>query len=407
LAALFFVPLHTPLADDLMLVAGVAHVAMSTATVLCTFMVGRRLLGPAAGLVAAAVLSVWPNVVYQVSTLQVETSFLFFTMAALAVILEHDWRSGPPGRWRLLAFGTLLAASAMIRPFSVWVLAGLAVAGFVAAGGRAAGWRSAGRAAARVLAWPVLVLLVAFLPWTIRNAVQLDAFVPTSTNTGDGLCIDRSLDADGRFRWADHEYCADPAAGEVERNRESTRLAIEFVREHPGRELVQIGRRARVMVETDIDGLEAVDDLGPGADGIDDDDFDRLADLANLFFRVVLWLSIPGYVLCWVRAPRPERWIAGSLFAGLLLVPLLLYGNPRFHVPLAPFAAIGVAATLTFLQRAFSRNFSRSTTTRVTLPAAINPRSSLIETVKVRRRPSTFSRLASAVTTDPTAEGAR
>ena len=56
------------------------------------------------------------------------------------------------------------------------------------------------------------------VPWTIRNAVRLDAFVPTSTNTGDTLCLDRFEGANGGFRWADHEGCADPELPEVELN---------------------------------------------------------------------------------------------------------------------------------------------------------------------------------------------
>ena len=48
-----------------------------------------------------------------------------------------------------------------------------------------------------------------------------------------------------------------------------------------------------------------------------------------------------------------------------------------------------------------------STTTRVTRPTATRPRSSFTDTVKVTRRPSTFSTVASAVTVWPTAVGAR
>ena len=46
LAGLFWMALHTPLTNDLMLVAGLFHVAASIATVALTFVVGRRLLGP-------------------------------------------------------------------------------------------------------------------------------------------------------------------------------------------------------------------------------------------------------------------------------------------------------------------------------------------------------------------------
>ena len=58
-------------------------------------------------------------------------------------------------------------------------------------------------------------------------------------------------------------------------------------------------------------------------------------------------------------------------------------------------------------QRALSRKRSVSTTTRVTLPAATRPHASFTVTVKVRRRPSTRSSVASAATDEPTEVGAR
>ena len=95
------------------------------------------------------------------------------------------------------------------------------------------------------------------VPWTIRNAVSLDAFVPTSTNTGDTLCLDRVDGADGGFRWVDARGVRRPAAARGRAELDSTRKAIGFVLEHPGRELLQIVRRARYIFGTDRDGIEA------------------------------------------------------------------------------------------------------------------------------------------------------
>jgi 4-amino-4-deoxy-L-arabinose transferase-like glycosyltransferase len=286
-------------------------------------------------------------------------------MAALAVIVDHDWRSGLPSRNRLLVFGALLSISAMIRPFSVYVLVGLGVAALVVTGGLRTGWKQA----ARTVAWPLVVLVAVFTPWTIRNLVQLDTFAPSSTNMGDGLCLDRNLDADGGFRWSSHDGCVDLSLGEVERNEGNTELALEFIRKYPGREVIQIYRRSGYMFSTDHDGLDAVHGLGPEPQ-FPPDTFDRLRGVANGFYFVVLWLSVPGVVLAARKAPRPERWLVGSTFVGLLLVPLLLYGNPRFHVPLAPFGALGAAATVTTLAGVLAGVAGRSRTER---PAPTRP----------------------------------
>ena len=143
-----------------------------------------------------------------------------------------------------------------MRPFAAVLLAGLAGALW----SLRLGWR---RVAVGV-ALPLVVVILLSVPWTIRNAVRLDAFVPSSTNMGDTLCLDRNLDANGGFRFADHDGCADPDLPDAERNRASTKKAIHFVLDHPDRELLQIVRRARIMFGSDRDGVEVVQMLGGG-----------------------------------------------------------------------------------------------------------------------------------------------
>ena len=97
---------HVPFVDvDNMALTGMFQIVISTATVALTFVVERRLAGPRAGLIAAAVLAVFPNLIFQVTTIQIETTFIFFTMAALAIIVDHDWSTGPPSVRRLVALG--------------------------------------------------------------------------------------------------------------------------------------------------------------------------------------------------------------------------------------------------------------------------------------------------------------
>jgi 4-amino-4-deoxy-L-arabinose transferase-like glycosyltransferase len=326
------------LTSDQVLVVGLFHVVTSVAMVACTFVVGRRMLGVPGGLVAAAVLAAWPNMIFQVGSIQLETSATFLAMAALAVLVDHDWASGPPGRNRLLAFGVLLAVGAMVRPFAVLVLVGLLAALLLTR----IGWVRA----LKLVAWPVLVLVLVFIPWTIRNAVQLGTFAPSSTNVGDGLCLDRYEHATGGYRWSDHEGCADVGLSEATRNQQSTRKAISWIIHNPQREIIQWGRRAQFMFESDFDGVQAVAGMGDNRENFDPELKQRLMDLSNSYFAAMLWLAVPGVFLAWWRSPRPQRWLFGSMFVSLLAFPLSLYGNPRFHVPLTPFGSIGVAASV-------------------------------------------------------------
>ena len=237
LAALFFVVGHTPIPDDYMMALNIQNVVVGTASVVLAYVIGRALFGERGGLAGAAILAVFPNLVFQVATVQLETMYIFWCLAALAIVVTHDWSRGLPSTRRLVAFGAVLGVSVLIRPFSIWFIAALFAGALVA---RVGFWRSV-----KVAAVPLAVVLLMMVPWTIRNAVRLDAFVPTSTNTGDTLCLDRFEGANGGFRWADHEGCADPGLPEVERNNANTRMAINWVLDNPAREALQITRRGR------------------------------------------------------------------------------------------------------------------------------------------------------------------
>jgi 4-amino-4-deoxy-L-arabinose transferase-like glycosyltransferase len=288
------------------------------------------------------VLAVFPNVIYQVATLQLETTFIFLLLVALAVITTHDWASGAPTISRLLAFGAVLGAAVLVRPFAAVLLVGLA--------GALATIRIGWRRAALLVAVPAAVVVAMSIPWTIRNAVQLDAFVPSSTNMGDTLCLDRNLDAEGGFRFADHDGCAPPDLHEVPRNRESTKKAIRFVLDHPDRELLQIVRRARFMFQDDHDGIIAVQTLG-GGPFLSEDVVETAEAVADWYYYAVLVLAVAGLAGFAHRDHRPGRLVAASGLVGLLVIPLLLWGNPRFHLPLIPFMALSAAFALDWLWR--------------------------------------------------------
>lgn len=352
LGSLYFVVLHTPITDDLMLATALLHVVLGTAAVLLTFVVGRSMSGPRVGLVAAGLLAVFPNIVFQVSTVQLETTFIFLVLAALAVIVTHDWSTSPDAR-RLLAFGATLGAAVIVRPFAAVLLVGLAGALLALR----VGWR---RTLVGV-AIPASVVVAMSVPWTIRNAVQLDAFVPSSTNMGDTLCIDRNLDATGGFRFADHDGCVDPGLPEVPRNRGNTKKAVEFVLHHPDRELLQIVRRGRIMFAHDHDGIEATQTLG-GGPFLSPRVVDVGSTTADWYFYAVVALALVGLPTYVRRDRRPQRLLVASGFAGLLAIPLLLWGNPRFHLPLAPFLVLTAAASLDALWRRVERGrLARST----------------------------------------------
>ena len=107
-----------------------------------------------------------------------EPLFDVFMLASLAAALAHR-RSPHRYRWALLA-GVMGGLAALTRAQALILLAPLALAVW---DGRP--WR------ARAALGPPLVLVLAALltitPWTVRNARELHAFVPISTQFGSAL----------------------------------------------------------------------------------------------------------------------------------------------------------------------------------------------------------------------------
>ncbi|MDQ3107607.1 MAG: hypothetical protein M3Q68_07365 [Actinomycetota bacterium] len=343
LGGLFWLVLHTPLPNALPMAASLLHVVLGTASGGLLYLVVRGATASArTALVAAAVLSLWPNVIYGTATMQLETAFVFAVLAALAVLATHRWAVGPPSWRRLLAFAVLLAASAMIRPFSLLFVAIPVVLLLL----HRRGVRAVGFAMA-VTVVPIVVLLT---PWTLRNQRAMGAPLPFSSNMGDTVCLDRNLDARGGFRFADHDGCALHTLGEVERNARSTKKAIAFVREHPGREALQIVRRLRLIFEHDHDGLDVIERYGRGP--VQPEARTQwLRRLADGYFFIALALAGVGVVRSLGRSRRATMIILAVPIVGLLGVAALLWGTPRFHAPAVPFFAAFAAVGLSGLQR--------------------------------------------------------
>ncbi|MCH8994161.1 MAG: glycosyltransferase family 39 protein [Chloroflexi bacterium] len=340
LAGVFALVKHTPIPTNLVFTAASFQIFLSVATVALAFELGRRLFSPTVGLVAALWLALFPNLIFHTATYLTETLFIFLVMSALVVLLSVDWRERRLGWGRLLVFGALLGLSALVRPISLLFLPLLPVVWLVAGFG---GRRSFGYAGV------VLVVTAAVIaPWAIRNAVVLRAPIIISTNLGDNLCMGHHPGATGHFALPAHCFAEEPYVGlgreefEVRRNNDNTRKAIEFALENPRTELKLLSRKAYHIWRHDHDGLRAVESYGDDL-FIDPGLRTALERVADVFFFVTISLGGLG-LIAFARPP----WDGRRLFFLLALlalagVPLVFFGDARFHVPASPLLAISAA----------------------------------------------------------------
>lgn len=192
---------------------------LGTFAVLFTYLIGRRLSGPTAGLIGAAAIAIYPALLeYQGMLMGEPLATALLSGAVLAMFWAADGRRR---RWLLpgLSFGALT----LVRPeyLVVTVLIALVVA--------LRDWRRLLPSAAILLAGAAVIVA----PWTIRNAIALDRFVPVSTGGGQVLFAGSYL----------------PSGGDPEK------VGAEVVERHP--ELFEPGAVRRLRLEQTLARLAA------------------------------------------------------------------------------------------------------------------------------------------------------
>lgn len=172
-----------------------AMTVVGAGTVVVVALLGRRVGGSTVGLLAAAIAAVYPMLFLSDGVLMAETPYVL--LVTLALLLAYRALDDPgPARFALL--GVVIGLSALTRTEGL-LLALLLVVPL------AAGLRSLGRRRRVVLGAVALgATVLTVLPWTVRNAVRLDAFVPVSNNVGtavDGANCDLVYSGDQIGLW--------------------------------------------------------------------------------------------------------------------------------------------------------------------------------------------------------------
>jgi 4-amino-4-deoxy-L-arabinose transferase-like glycosyltransferase len=164
---------------------------LGTGTILLTYLLGRRLGGPVAGLIGATLAATYPAFIENTGRMLAEPVALFWLPAAMLSFLWASDRGG--SMWRWLAPGALLGLTTLTRPEYlpfVAVFALLALARM---------WHRESLFPGVVAAALVVVAFCGVLaPWTARNAVVLDRFVPVTTGGGKALFVATYYPGKGR-----------------------------------------------------------------------------------------------------------------------------------------------------------------------------------------------------------------
>lgn len=317
----------------------------------------RRVGGPVAGLIAAAIAAVYPMLFLSEAVLFAESLYVMLTTGMLLLA----YRAGDaPSPLRFAMLGLVIGLSALTRAegllFAVVLVIPLALTIHSLATKRR--FLLAGTA--------VGVAVLTVLPWTIRNVVQLHAFVPISNNIGtavDGANCDLAysgtqiglwretfsqLGAEARRR-SQSEACFE---GFDIRRRDfdeadvagfHRRSGVTYAREHLSRvPLVLAVRELRTWglyaprQQIEFESLEG----RPR----------RWQAVGTVMYWVLLPLAVMGAVVLVRR--RARVWPLLSTAVVVSVTTALTYGQQRFRAAAEPAIVVLAAVTLAAVSRA-------------------------------------------------------
>ncbi len=290
----------------------------SAASVWLTWRLARR-VSPWAGALAACLMAVYPLVAYTAATLYPQTLAQFYLLCGANLLMDHLVRPAPG---RVVGSGLFVGLSALTVPTILTICPVLGIWMWWARGRT---WRALGEVL--LLA---AVITATLTPWIYRNYRVEHRFIPIATVGSQIFFFANNPKADPDSKdiaLVDSVYTPELKA-EVARAGNPdvvySRHAAEFIREHPGRFLLNYAKRLRHFY-----------DFTPHV-------FTRNEHTGRLSALVVGLTSGPVLLLALLGAiPLMRR---GAVGAFLVLLPLCwsvasaVFGvTIRYRVPIEPF----------------------------------------------------------------------
>ena len=315
---------------------------LGTVTIGLAGLAGRQIAGRRAGLIAAGLTALYPNIWMNDAAVMSETLALLFGVVVV-ICAYQAWRR-PSWRW-FVATGAAIGLASLARaegvmlvPLVVWPLAAWARG--------IDGWRvRLGRLAAGTGA---AVLVIA--PWVVANMVRFDEPTTLSTQLGPTLDVancDETYYGTALGAWS-FDCASDPEAN-ADRSTIDKQLrdeAIDYARDHASRLPVVVAARfGRAWAV--YDPLEQLK-------------FDRFAENRPLgasraglaSYYVIAAGAVAGAVVLRRRGVPSFPLVAGVINVAVTVV--LFYGSTRFRAPAEPslvlLAAVAADALVTRLR---------------------------------------------------------
>ena len=326
--------------EDRVVVARILGIVISTLIVAMIGVIAAQLWGRRVALLAMAGGAVYIPLILVGAAVMSEPLFALLLLGALAAGLQHR-RSTHGWRWVLLC-GFLAGLTILTRANALVLLLPLCLAV----------WTVRPRWSVKALVVPAVLVVVALMtvsPWTIRNAIVFDRFIPVSTQLGSALAgtynDQARLDKENPASWRAIRHLPDyrefysrlQQTPEPEAEDYLNKRAKEYIREHPGYVATVAWWTSRRML--DLGGLDwsrhtaSTISVGP-----------RWANAGVFCFWIFAVLALLGAFTKQARRTPFFVWLIPLLL--YLSVVFLVVETPRYRTGIDPFVVMLAALAL-------------------------------------------------------------
>jgi 4-amino-4-deoxy-L-arabinose transferase-like glycosyltransferase len=295
-------------------------------TIFLTWLLARRLFGQRVGLASAAIVAVAPFAWQFEVRLSAEALVTPLTLLFFIALLDQE-----PTVRRAAAIGVLTGVILLTRPSAIYLIPAIIVAFAIASGLR--------RGIA-LTAVAVSAMALCITPWTIRNYVVSDAFVPLSIQDAApyGTFNDEAAnDPEHPWAWRPTNRRDAPILrsarelGDVEFRRRLRENTTEYIKDHP----------ASVPKAFFWNGISRFWDLRRPSHVVDESRFNgrtrTLTAVGLAFYWVLLPLAAVG--LWRIHRRRVVVWplVAVAVSASVIFTT---QGSTRYRAPFEPVIAV-------------------------------------------------------------------
>lgn len=306
-------------------------------TVVGSWLLARRLFGARVAIASAWVVALFPLAWEYYGLLFPEALAVPLTMATLLLVLGRS-----PTVGRAVALGGLLGTSLLLRPSAFFLLAAVATAWIMTTGWR----RGLG-----LTALATLVAALVVLPWTVRNYVVSDGFIPISVQDGAiyGTFNEESAnDPDDPYAWRatpaglDQIVDLSEPISDAELRSRLQSAGLTYIAEHP----------ASVPKALLYNGVTRFWDLRPPGDSLAESDFQSRSRTVRAVGLGAYYLLLPlALIGLWRLRRRREIAVPIAVMALMASLAFTVVAATRYRAPLEPLIAVLACSLLAPVRR--------------------------------------------------------